>query len=183
MLRGSVCKITLLGDGAVGKTALRDRFMGKQFKANYMATIGAGFATKTAEIGDKKESIKFQIWDLAGQPRFQVIREMYYRGAVGALIVFDITRKEAFDHTVAWANEIWGKCGKSKVPIVLLGNKIDLREAFPEGIMPEEGQALSEKLSNGNFTVPYIETSAKTAENVHRAFTLLGENILNFFKA
>ncbi|MHA2496545.1 MAG: GTP-binding protein, partial [Candidatus Hodarchaeales archaeon] len=169
--------------GAVGKTALRDRFMGKQFKANYMATIGAGFATKTVEIGNKKQPIKFQIWDLAGQPRFQVVREMYYRGAVGALIVFDITRKETFDHTVAWVDEIWSKCGQSKVPIVLLGNKIDLREAFPEGITPEDGQTLAGKLSNGNFTVPYIETSAKTAENVHRAFTLLGENILDFFKA
>ena len=69
-------KIVLAGDGAVGKTTLRRRYLGEGFQASYMMTIGADFAVKRVDIGGK--TITFQIWDLAGQPRFQMVRELYY---------------------------------------------------------------------------------------------------------
>ncbi|MHA2271942.1 MAG: GTP-binding protein [Candidatus Hodarchaeales archaeon] len=177
-----VCKICLLGDGSVGKTALRGRFMGKAFTGRYIMTIGADFAIKTINVG--KNNIKFQIWDLAGQPRFGVVRSLYYRGSMGALLVFDVTRRDSFDNISSWVNELWDNNGKKKVPMVLIGNKIDLRTTFPEGITEQDGQNLaknlSERCSDAGFCVEYVETSAKTNENVTRSFSLLGENILSF---
>ena len=95
-------KIVLCGDGAVGKTALRERFLGKGFSASYLQTIGADFATTDKQLNifvDGQSQIKtarFQIWDLAGQPRFKVVSDLYYRGAVGALCFFDITNKNSY---------------------------------------------------------------------------------------
>ncbi|MFX0113662.1 MAG: GTP-binding protein [Candidatus Hodarchaeota archaeon] len=174
-----IYKIALLGDGAVGKTALRDRFMKKTFTAEYVMTIGADFATKTVEIGGKE--VLFQIWDLAGQPRFESVRELYYKGSLGALLVFDVTRQFSFENTPIWIQELWKNNGKGKVPIVLLGNKIDLRNQVPNPIETRYGKILSRELSRitskEGFGIPYIETSAKTGENVDQAFYTLGEAI------
>jgi small GTP-binding protein len=176
-------KITLLGDGAVGKTALRDRFMGKSFTADYMMTIGADFATKQVELGPQYGNIKYQIWDLAGQPRFEAVRGLYYRGSLGGLLVFDVTRPPSFENTPSWVKELWKNNGKGRVPIVILGNKIDLRGAVPENLEPGHGQALARHLSEiAGFQIPYLETSAKTGQNVIEAFINLGESILNYIK-
>lgn len=184
MSSSNVCKICLLGDGSVGKTALRETFMGKAFTGRYIMTIGADFAIKTINIGN--DNIKFQIWDLAGQQRFGAVRSLYYRGSMGALLVFDVTRKDSFDNILSWVNELWDNNGKKKVPMVLLGNKIDLRNTFPEGTTEQDGQNLAKNLSeicsDGGFCVEYVETSAKTNQNVVRSFSLLGENILHFME-
>ena len=97
-------KVCLLGDGAVGKTALRKRYLGKQFSSGYVMTIGADFAVKKTEINtnDGTKSVKFQIWDLAGQPRFNSVRELYYKGSHGGLLVFDITRRDSFSNLNSW---------------------------------------------------------------------------------
>ncbi len=178
-------KITLLGDGAVGKTALRNRFMGKDFASDYLMTIGADFATRVVEISDT-EKIKFQIWDLAGQPRFTAVREMYYRGSTGGLLVFDVTRVPTFENTPSWVTELWKNNGKGKVPIILIGNKIDLRGGVPNSLEPTHGQALGKELSkitsNSGFQVTYLETSAKTGKNVDLAFNFLAENIMKWIQ-
>jgi small GTP-binding protein len=175
-------KVALLGDGNVGKTALRRRFMENIFDNNYMMTIGADFAIKTIELNGLQ--IKFQIWDLAGQPRFAAVRETYYRGALGALIVFDITSPPSFQNIGAWIESLWKYSGKGQVPIVILGNKLDLRDKYPETVMPEQGKLIAEQLSQidlgEGLTVPYLETSAKTGENVHQAFALLGQQVSRF---
>lgn len=185
MSSSTACKICLLGDGSVGKTALRQRFMGKSFSGRYLMTIGADFAIKTIDVEDN--TIKFQIWDLAGQPRFSVVRSLYYRGSMGALLVFDVTRRDSFDNIMLWVNELWEHSGKKKVPMVVLGNKVDLRDTFPEGVTQQDGQDLARNLSetctDAGFSVNYIETSAKTNQNVVRAFSLLGENILRFMES
>ncbi|MFQ5980690.1 MAG: GTP-binding protein [Candidatus Heimdallarchaeota archaeon] len=171
-----VYKVTLLGDGAVGKTSLRDRFMGKAFPTEYLMTIGADFAAKSIEIEGRR--VKFQIWDLAGQPRFEMVREMYYKGALGGLLVFDVTRPYSFENTMSWIREVWGHNGKGRIPLVLLGNKIDLRSQFPMFVRSEQAEqlakGLSEICSSDGFSIPYIETSAKTGENVEEAFSALG---------
>lgn len=175
-------KIVLAGDGAVGKTALRERFLGKGFSSNYMMTIGADFALKESIIRDK--SIKFQIWDLAGQPRFGTVRSVYYYGCLGALLVFDVTRPDTFMNLETWVDEIFQNNGKGMIPLVLLGNKIDLREQFPNHVT--DGQAedfsskLSEKSEESGFPVKYMPTSAKTGLNVSAAFDMLGNVYLDY---
>lgn len=177
-----IYKIALLGDGAVGKTSLRSRFMRNAFDDGYSMTIGADFAAKTLEVDGKQ--IKFQIWDLAGQPHFATIRSLYYQGSLGALLVYDISVPESFQNVLKWVDELWKNNGKGFVPIVLLGNKFDLRNKFPEAISSDQGELLaeqlSEKTSEEGFEVSYLETSAKTGQNVTQAFSLLGKNISDF---
>ena len=96
-------KLILCGDGAVGKTAIRERYLGRGFSASYLQTIGADFSTteRTIEISGPK-SVQYQIWDLAGQSEFQAVRGTYYEGCFGALMVFDITRPASFENIPKW---------------------------------------------------------------------------------
>ena len=176
-----VFKIVLLGEGAVGKTALRHRYLGQSFKADYSMTIGADFAVKRVEL-DGSEVVA-QIWDLAGQVRFQTVRELYYQGSAGALIVFDITRPDTFQKVPNWIDELIknNKSNKSKVvPMILIGNKGDLRETSSETILRETAEQYATDLSNwAELGVTYIETSAKHGKNVEEAFIALLRNIDN----
>ncbi len=182
MLAKPIYKITLLGDYAVGKTSLRHRFMGGFFDTNYMMTIGADFASKM--INAEGRQIKFQIWDLAGQPRFSAVRKLYYRSAVGALILFDITAPESLQNIPNWVDELWKHNGSGAVPIILLGNKLDLRAKFDEAVTSDQGNAMAKQLSERTiekgFDVSYLETSAKTGQNVYQAFEDLGLRIADF---
>ncbi len=177
-----IMKICLLGDGAVGKTALRERYLGKGFASNFIMTIGADFAVKAVSVGGNPA--KFQIWDLAGQPRFSSVRELYYRGSMGALLIFDCTRPQSFLNQDLWVDELWKNNGKGPVPLVILGNKADLRGQSPEEVPNEQALAYAEKITKKTkalgFTVIYMETSAKSGLNVDEAFEQLGKSILNF---
>jgi small GTP-binding protein len=180
-------KICLLGDGAVGKTALRERYLGKQFSSGYVMTIGADFAVKKTQIATEegKKNVKFQIWDLAGQPRFNSVRELYYKGSHGGLLVFDITRRDSFTNLTSWIEELYRNSGRGIMPITLLGNKVDLRNEVEDSITPEEAQAYIEEIKGQydiNFDVPYLETSAKTGENVDESFNTLAQTIRNYLK-
>lgn len=170
-------KIVLCGDGGVGKTAIRERYLGRGFQSKYMMTIGADFALKEETIDNKE--IKFQIWDLAGQQRFGAVRSVYYLGAMGALLLFDVTRPESFQNVQSWLDEIYKNNGKGKVPIVMLGNKADLRDQFPNSVSNEVAveyaKQLSEDTIDDGFEITYLETSAKTGQNVKEAFNQLGK--------
>jgi small GTP-binding protein len=179
-----VYKIALIGDGGVGKTAIRERYLGKGFNAKYLLTIGADFAMRDDSINGFP--IRYQIWDLAGQQRFDGVREAYYNGCVGALLVYDISRPDSFFNMPKWINELWTSNGRGRVPIVVVANKIDLREIINDTISPKRGWAFTENLSSltepGGFMCHFIETSAKTGVNVTKAFLLLGQNIMKFIK-
>jgi len=168
-----VLKTVLIGDGGVGKTAIRERYLGKGFKAQYVLTIGADFATKDDVIN--KTPVRYQIWDLAGQKRFDGVRGVFYKGALGALLVYDVTRPDSYHNVPKWVKELWKNNGWGKVPIILVGNKIDLRKSNNNAIRQEEGEALTEKLtkmtSDMGFSCHYIETSAKTGINISDAFS------------
>lgn len=97
-------KIVLIGDSAVGKSNLLSRFARNEFDTNSKATIGVEFQTQAVEIDGKE--VKAQIWDTAGQERFRAVTSAYYRGAVGALIVYDITRTTTFDSVKRWLDEL-----------------------------------------------------------------------------
>lgn len=172
----------LIGDGGVGKTAIRERYLGKGFKSQYLLTIGADFAMRNDTVNG--ESIRYQIWDLAGQQRFDAVREVYYKGSVGALLVYDVTRPDSYFNTPKWINELWTNNGRGRVPIVVVANKIDMRELSDDTISPEQGRVFTERLSKltkpEGFECHFIETSAKTGINIEAAFQLLGTNVIRF---
>ncbi|MHA2073274.1 MAG: Rab family GTPase [Candidatus Hodarchaeales archaeon] len=177
-------KIILIGDSAVGKTTLRDKYMGKKFNSNYIPTLGADFVGKTALIKTNSgwKEINFQIWDLAGQPTFKQTRAMYYRGAYGALLLFDINSSESFHNLENWMEELTKNVKSSQIILCIIGNKIDLRS--DSSITTKEAKKtiqenITQKYPLVNKDVIYVETSAKTGENVNRAFQALGEKILD----
>lgn len=176
-------KIILLGDGAVGKTALCSRFMEKAFLGEYLMTLGTDVSLKAITVRERQ--IQLQIWDIAGQPFFASVRESYFRGALGALFVFDLARPETLENGSNWIGELWKHSGKGEIPVVIMGNKVDLRGVKTTMVNSSKGQALAHELSDSNqanFKIPYLETSAKTGKNVEQAFYLLTEEIMAFIE-
>lgn len=182
-----VIKIVLLGDGAVGKTALRKKFMGEGFEQSYQITIGADFATKQIALSDGRE-VKYQIWDLAGQSQFKMIRNMYFKGSMGALAIFDVTRPVSLENLEEHCQDFWALNGAGPRPVVALGNKMDLTEGAPPGSMVpmSKGQQFanilgsqSEEFGSKSWFYP---TSAKTGLNVTEAFVRLGDFIIEYMR-
>ena len=158
----------IVGDMAVGKSCLLLQFTDHKFRHQHELTIGVEFGGKTIEV--KNKNIKIQIWDTAGQEAFQAITRTYYKGAIGALLVYDITKRDTFDHINKWINEVKNN-GSKDIVCMLIGNKKDLEEE--RQVRYEEGKELADKNK-----MLFIETSAKTAENVQECFYLSAEKIL-----
>ena len=178
-----VFKAILIGEPAVGKTSLVKKYVTDKFSEEYKSTMGANIYLKTLELEDQTK-IKFTIWDLAGQQRFDAVREVYYKGCVGALLVYDVTRPDSYFNTPKWINELWAHNGRGRIPIVVVANKIDMRELSDDTVSPEQGRVFTERLTNltktEGFDCHYIETSAKTGVNIGNAFALLGTNVMRF---
>ncbi|MFX0014753.1 MAG: Rab family GTPase [Promethearchaeota archaeon] len=174
-------KICLLGDGGVGKTSLRERFLGKGFQSGYILTIGADFAVQNLEIDGMQ--YKFQIWDLAGQQRFEAVRALYYKGSHGAILVFDRTRPESLYNLENWKKELFTNVGR-QIPYIILGNKSDL-----PGITVNQDELTSfltksqQEITEINFTITFLNTSAKSGLNVTEAFTELGRTIKGYIES
>lgn len=153
-------KVVLIGDSGVGKSNLLSRFTRNEFSLESKSTIGVEFATRSTVVDGK--TIKAQIWDTAGQERYRAITSAYYRGAVGALLVYDITKQVTFDNITRWLGEL-REHADSKIVIMLVGNKADLKHL--RAVQTDTAKELSneEELS-------FIETSALEAHNVEAAF-------------
>ncbi|MHA2364170.1 MAG: GTP-binding protein [Candidatus Hodarchaeales archaeon] len=179
-----VCKILLCGDGAVGKTSLRKKYIGLSIGTQYLMTIGADLSIKTENLvyNDQNYTLKCFLWDLAGQPNFKIVRPRYYSGGHAAFVVYDITNKNSFNHVKNWISEIKQHNRAFPIPIILVANKIDLRDQSKDPVSPEKGKEYAEKLSksiyDGKWDVPFIETSALTGENVNLAFEKLGKSFI-----
>lgn len=154
-------KIVTIGDSGAGKSCLLSRFAINEFNEDSKSTIGVEFRSKSIDIGCKR--VKLQIWDTAGQERYRAITNAYYRGALGVILVFDITRTETFRKLEQWIREIRDNADHN-VKITLVGNKCDLKHLR----MVSTGDATTFAESHG---MEYIETSAKDATNVTQAFT------------
>jgi Ras-related protein Rab-1A len=160
-------KLLLIGDSGVGKSSLLTRFTESVFSDSYMSTIGVDFKIQTLMIDDK--IVKLQIWDTAGQERFRTITSSYYRGAHGICIVYDTTDVNSFNNINIWLKEINNHCSE-KVCIMLIGNKIDLKEE--RQVSTEEGKDFADR-----YNMKFIETSSKTNINVEKMFIDLAVSI------
>ena len=147
----------IVGDIAVGKSCILLQFTDKKFRVEHEITVGVEFGAKTIELNRKV--IKIQIWDTAGQEQFQAITRTYYRGAIGALLVYDITRRETFTHVRKLLQEVRVNSSKN-ITVILIGNKKDLEDR--REVRFEEGESFARE--NG---IMFLETSAKTAFNVN----------------
>jgi small GTP-binding protein len=166
-------KICLIGDGYVGKTSARRKFLDKIFKTNYIPTLGVDFARKTLTY--KGIHTDLVIWDIAGQPLFQNLRKRYYDGASGIVLVYSVIDRETFDNASKWLVEAKEFMGKLP-PLIVLGNKIDLRSSQPPGqvVSSQEGESFAKKFGNSlNTPTIFMESSAMTGENIDKAFTTL----------
>lgn len=159
-------KVVLIGDSGVGKSNLLSRFTRNEFNLESKSTIGVEFATRSIQVDGK--TIKAQIWDTAGQERYRAITSAYYRGAVGALLVYDIAKHLTYENVERWLKELRDHAD-SNIVIMLVGNKSDLRHL--RAVPTDEARAFAEK--NG---LSFIETSALDSTNVEAAFqTILTE--------
>mmetsp|Transcript_8176 Transcript_8176/g.12052 ORF Transcript_8176/g.12052 Transcript_8176/m.12052 type:complete len:219 (-) Transcript_8176:31-687(-) len=158
-------KIVLIGDSGVGKSNLLSRFTRNEFNLESKTTIGVEFAQKSIVLDNKV--LKSQIWDTAGQERYRAITSAYYRGAVGALLVYDICKRASFENCERWLKEL-KDYAESQIVVMLVGNKSDLKHL--RAVKTEEGAAYAKK-----HGIAFIETSALESTNVDLAF----ERILN----
>merc|ERR1711935_852765 len=133
-------KLLLIGDSGVGKTCVLFRFSDDAFNSTFISTIGIDFKIRTIELDEKK--IKLQIWDTAGQERFRTITTAYYRGAMGILLVYDITNEKSFDNIKNWIRNIEQHASDS-VQKILIGNKCDMSD--DRIITKDRGQELADE--------------------------------------
>ncbi|CAA0817804.1 Ras-related protein RABA1c [Striga hermonthica] len=154
-------KVVLIGDSGVGKSNLLSRFTRNEFSLESKSTIGVEFATRSLTVDGKV--IKAQIWDTAGQERYRAITSAYYRGAVGALLVYDVTRHSTFESVERWLKELRDHTDPSTV-VMLVGNKSDLRHLV--AVSTDDGTSFAERES-----LYFMETSALDSTNVDNAFT------------
>lgn len=157
-------KVVLIGDSGTGKSNLLSRFTRNEFSLESRSTIGVEFATRSINVDGK--TVKAQIWDTAGQERYRAITSAYYRGAVGALLVYDIAKHSTYVNVSRWLKELRDHAD-SNIVVMLVGNKSDLRHL--RAVPTEEAKAFA---AENNLS--FIETSALDASNVEQAF----QNIL-----
>ena len=158
-----IFKMILIGDSGVGKSNILSRYINNSFSETTRSTVGVELSAKVEEINNTK--IKIQIWDTAGQERYKSITKTYYKGAKGALIVYDITNKESFKNVDKWINDL-KESGDDDVSILIVGNKCDL-EASRE-VTTDEVKKKAEL-----YKMAYCETSALKGENIDNAFQTL----------
>eukprot|EP00929_Paragymnodinium_shiwhaense_P124210 TRINITY_DN9929_c0_g1_i2.p1 TRINITY_DN9929_c0_g1~~TRINITY_DN9929_c0_g1_i2.p1 ORF type:complete len:242 (+),score=33.59 TRINITY_DN9929_c0_g1_i2:160-885(+) len=162
-------KLIIVGDASAGKSSFMHQFLEGKFKKQSTHTIGVEFGTKIITIGNRR--IKLQIWDTAGQERYRAVTRSYYRGAVGALILYDVTSRDSFNNLPTWLQDAREQAWKD-ISIIAVGNKRDLKEERQVSFV-EASRFVQEQ------DILFLETSALTGENVNEVFHMLAQRILN----
>lgn len=161
-------KVTLFGAGGVGKTSLLIRYIKDYFNPDLKQTIGSNFLIKDVEIGET--NIRLLLWDIGGQETFSKLRQIYFKGSNGAIGVYDVTSQPSLLKLPGWISSI-KKSVKKSIPMVIVGNKTDLERQVERS----EAEDLAQRLN----CYDYLETSAKTGENVEEAFIKLAKACLD----
>ena len=164
-------KILLTGAAAVGKTSLVQRFIKNRFQANYKLTVGVDILTKDVEF-KQAEIATLSIWDIGGQQRFEFIRSTFYKGAAGALLIFDLTREQTYIEVRKWFTEIRQFTGH--IPFILIGNKAHLVKLADRAVIREEAREFAR--NEGGI---YIETSPNNIDIVEVAVRALTRRIID----
>ncbi|MFW9958028.1 MAG: Rab family GTPase [Candidatus Odinarchaeota archaeon] len=172
-------KVVLIGEGAVGKTSIRRNFLGKGFMSSHIATIGVDFAQKYVSVN--QHTVRLVIWDLAGQTGFERVRKHYYQGCSALILVYSVVDRKTFENITWWLVEAF-KYNQMIPPTAILANKIDLRssEINADEVSTEEGLQFRDIFVR-RLEVPaiFLETSAKTGENIQEAFTELTKILID----
>ena len=166
-------KVVMLGEGRVGKTSLTLKFVEDRFDEGQESTINANFLTKKITVGGKTGT--FNIWDTAGQEKFRALVRIYYRSAMGAIIVYDITDRSSFERVVAWVKEL-RKMAEPGISIVIAGNKCDLEAERKIGV--EEAVRYAESVGAAHFN-----TSAKSGQGVKELYDELAKQVMKHLTA
>ncbi len=207
-----IAKLVCIGDSATGKSSLTIRLCEGRFSALHDVTIGVEFGSRIVPVGPPANSslsasasttsglpasnpaqvqkkMKLSLWDTAGQETYKSITRSYFRGASGALLVFDITRRETFEHATSWLHDL-RQIAEEGIVVILVGNKSDLANSSTvsrgsanaaQGLVSENKRAVTvpeaEEWCRKNGVMRYVETSAKSGEGVERAFLEVAERI------
>ncbi|MCE7741772.1 MAG: GTP-binding protein [Candidatus Heimdallarchaeota archaeon] len=163
-----IIKIINAGDFRVGKTSLAIRYTQNRFSTSYLPTLGVDFYSKIIQF-DEDTTLRLVLFDTVGQEKLATLRKRYYTGAHGAVVVFDVTRRESFDHIENWISEVEEKC--PDIPIIIVGNKTDLEEE--RAVTCEEAL---EKWGSKNYT--FLESSAKLDEGVTDIYTIIAKQVM-----
>ena len=166
-------KVVLVGDMSVGKTNIIAKYLKNDFSEDYKTTIGVEFHSKIAKV--EGHVVKAQIWDTCGQERFKSITDSYYRGAKGAFVVYDITRKNTFESVDSWISALRSAADKN-LNIIIIGNKSDLEDQ--RQVETEQGE---EKAQNNEAA--FLETSAYSGDNIDKAFDNMITDVYNKCKS
>ncbi|KAH3745133.1 GTP-binding protein RAB4 [Pelomyxa schiedti] len=161
-------KFIVIGDAATGKSCLLHRFIQNKFNRESQHTIGVEFGAKVVDVGGKK--IKLQIWDTAGQERFRSVTRSYYKGALGALLVYDVTSRDSYNNISSWLTDA-RSLSNTDIVIMLVGNKIDRPD--------RDVQYLEASRFSEEHGLIFVETSALTGDGVEDAFMKCGRTILS----
>ncbi|XP_063692093.1 ras-related protein Rab-5B-like [Bolinopsis microptera] len=162
-------KLVLLGDEGVGKSCIAQRFVRRQFNDHSSPTIGASFFSQTLCLDDNKK-VKLDIWDTAGQERYHSLAPIYYRGASAAVVVYDLTRQDTFEHAQKWVDELRQQVG-GEIAIALAGNKSDMAESHIT-VTTSVAQSYAD-----DADLMFFETSAKTGDNIEDTFLAIARKL------
>ena len=166
-----IISLILVGESTVGKTSIMRSFIGEEFSESSLSSIGIEVYTK--DISIKKETCTIKIWDTCGQERLRALSANYYKKADGVILVYDITSIDSFNNIEYWLNSINYYC-KREIPIIIIGNKIDLGNKIDEDTL--------NNFINEHSNISMFNTSAKTGKGINEAFYYIAEEIYNFKK-
>ena len=173
----TLIKLCIIGDSSVGKSNFLFKFIEGQFSPLHVATIGFDYKSRIITLPNFKKKVKLQIWDTAGQEKYMSVNKNLFQRVQGVILMYDITSRETFERLNIWLNII--KQMTNYIPIVLVGNKLDLEDNEDDGRIIEYGEG--EDFAKEN-DFDFFEVSAKNGTNVEKAFISIAEKILKIMQ-
>ena len=170
----TLLKICIIGDSSVGKTNVLFKFIEGQFSPLHVTTIGFDYKSKIITLPSSKKKVKLQIWDTAGQEKYMSMNKSLFQRVQGIILMYDITNRATFERLQIWLNLI--KQMTNEIPIILVGNKLDLEDNEEHGRIVEYNEG--DDFANEN-DIEFFEVSAKNGDNIENVFISIAQKVLN----